>query len=156
MFLFINTLFLQLACDEPSNKSVQEDTALLDDTASSVDTAAQAGTGDDLGFAGENFALRETEGETLIEALYMSFEAEGQYLSFGGVCNDHFGRFDIVDDELHYAEGGSTDMECPPEDNDQENALIEFMNSTPSIAYDGDTLTLTGHNATLFLDRYVP
>ena len=47
-------------------------------------------------------------------------------------------------------------MECQMEDNAEEGELITFMESTPSFAFDGDTLTLGGQNATLFLDKYVP
>ena len=146
MLLLINTLFLQLACNAPTNTSAPEDTASSSDTDSPVDT-------DSLGFAGELFELRESEGDTLIELLGIYFDADGEHLRFGGVCNEHSGSFEIIDGALHYTWVGSTELSCRMEDNAEESELIAFMQNTPSFEFDGDTITLGGQNATLYLDK---
>ena len=174
MFLFTSSLFVLIACNEPTNKSddtaAPEDTASPADTSSPTDTASPADTAvvdtgssvdtadvnDELNLAGEMFGLRETEGETLIEALYMIFSPDGQSFSFGGVCNEHFGSFEIIDDALHFTWEGATEMACPIEDSAQESELITFMEGTPGFAFDGNTITLESQGVTLFLDKYVP
>ncbi|MBM74793.1 MAG: hypothetical protein CMK59_05285, partial [Proteobacteria bacterium] len=110
MLLLTNILFLQLACDEPTKNDPQEDTASSSDTASPSDTASSSDTpdvDDELVYAGEIFSLREVEGETLIEMLGIFFNADGEHLSFGGVCNEHFGSFEIIDDALHFTWEGA-------------------------------------------------
>ncbi len=174
MFLLTSSLFLQIACNEPTEKSddtaAPEDTASPADTSSSTDTASPADTAvvdtgspsdtadvnDELSLAGEMFVLRETQGETLIEALYIIFSPDGQSLSYGGVCNEHFGGFEILDDALHFTWGGSTEMMCEQGDNDQEGALIGFMEGTPDFSFDGNIITLELQGVTLLLDKYVP
>ena len=132
MLYLINTLLLQLACNEITDPS---DTDNLN---------------------GELFELQETEGDTLIESLGIYFDADGEYLRFGGVCNDHSGGFEIIDGALHFTLEASTEMACPIEDSAEEGELIAFMESTPQLDFDGETLTLGGQSTTLTLDKYVP
>jgi heat shock protein HslJ len=112
----------------------------LDDLAG---TSYQATTGDALSSADQSLV----EGSTVV----VGFEGAGLTASAG--CNGLFGDASIADGVLEVEGMGGTEMACADDLMAQERWLTEFLSSSPEIALDGGTLTLTGGDTTLTLSE---
>jgi heat shock protein HslJ len=117
------------------------------------------GCGDDVGAAGEligrTFLLESSQGFSPVpgESVRLSFH-EGRFSVYAG-CN-HLGAedFAIDGDVLVVRSWSSTEIGCDAARHAQDQMLEDFFTSSPTIAIDGDRITLTKAPVTLvFLDR---
>ena len=135
--ILMNVLMLMFACGDKS-----DDTASPDDT----DTV----TGDAYSFEGMDFVFQSAEGFELVgDSFSIDFTQDPREMSFGAGCNTHGGEYEVVDDIFEMSEPYSTYMQCETPLMDQDSWLATFFTSAPTVAYDGDTITFTGTDATL-------
>jgi heat shock protein HslJ len=123
-----------------------------DDGAASPERAPTADA-----LAGTTFVSTEAEGYEFVDgtALTLGFPEAGKLTAASG-CNSYFGDFRIESGVLTVGQLGGTLIGCPPELQRQDEWVSEFLSSGPRIALAGDTLTLTGSDATITLvDRKV-
>lgn len=120
-----------------------------DDSAASSDLSAE-----DL--SGKGFASSEVTGYDLVEGseITMSFLDDGVSVNAG--CNTMNGGFEITDGAFTASQFAATMMACEQPLMDQDMWLSEFLSSSPAIALDGSTLTLTGDDATITLAEVEP
>ena len=105
--------------------------------------------------AGTTYVSTAVTGHELVEGttLTLGFPEAGKLTAAAG-CNSYFGDFDVTDGKLDVGQLGGTLIGCPPELQQQDEWMAAFLGSEPEIALDGDTLTLTGTDATIvFADR---
>ncbi len=121
-----------------------DDSPAADDSLPAVGSAP---TADDL--ADTAFESTEVTGYELVAdtAIELAFTADT--LSARAGCNSMSGGYSITDGTLEVGAMASTMMACSDELMAQDTWLSEFLSGAPSIALDGDTLTLTGDEATL-------
>lgn len=75
---------------------------------------------------------------------------------FSAGCNAHGGPYKVVDGKLVTNGLDSTSIDCDLGLQDQEQWLVQFFMSRPTLSVDGYVLTIAGEEATLtFLDREV-
>ena len=106
---------------------------------------------------GREFLLDSSEGFTPVAGttVRLRFNEDTEF-SMGAGCNSMFGSYEIRGGLLVSEGVGSTEIGCEQTLHEQDEWLATFMTSSPGISLDGDTLTLTGEDATLvFLDREV-
>ena len=75
---------------------------------------------------------------------------DGQLRASGG-CNSMGGAYRVDDGRLTFEGGGMTEMGCDDERHAQDDWLFGFLGSQPSIAHDGDKLTLTSGETVIAL-----
>ena len=105
---------------------------------------------------GREFLSQSVEGHELVEGstIRLGF-ADGSVSAQAG-CNNIFGGYTLDGDVLVVDTLGTTEMACDPALMEQDTWLVEFLSARPTVALDGDTLTLTGADATItLLDRTV-
>lgn len=86
--------------------------------------------------------------------LRLSFE-EGRVRAQAG-CNSMFGGYSFEGDTLVAEQLAMTEMGCPQELMDQDTWIAELLSSRPTLALDGDELTVTsGDTVVTLLDRVV-
>src|SRR3954463_13389359 len=87
--------------------------------------------------------------------LRLSFPT-GQQLGASAGCNSISGNYAIDANVLLVNQLGTTDMACPPPLMQQETWFTQLLSSRPTLALDGDNLTVTtGTTAVNMLDREV-
>jgi heat shock protein HslJ len=98
----------------------------------------------------------EVTGYDLVEGteINMTFLADSMSVSSG--CNSMTGGFEIDEDVLTAGPFAATMMACEQPLMDQDTWLSEFLSSLPTIALDGETLTLAGGDTTITLDELQP
>ena len=115
--------------------------------------ACSSGGGDtppDL--AGRAFISSGVEGHTLVpdSSIRMAFEADTVSVQAG--CNTLFGGATWDDGKLTITDQlASTMMACSDELMAQDTWLSEYLTSGPELALDGETLVVTGDDATITL-----
>ena len=81
--------------------------------------------------------------------------SDGQLGASAG-CNTMGGSYRITDGRLVFEGGGMTEMGCDDERHAQDDWLFGFLGSRPSVAQEGDTLTLSANGTVIALhDREV-
>jgi heat shock protein HslJ len=84
-------------------------------------------------------------GHDLVAGTSVALTFEGERLSTNAGCNTASGAYRIADSVLQIGgEWASTLKGCAPELEAQDQWLAEFLDDAPSVALDGDVLTLTG------------
>lgn len=109
---------------------------------------------DDL--AGRGFVSSAVTGYELVEGSEITMNFLDGRVSVNAGCNTMNGGFDIVDATFTASQLAATMMACDQALMDQDMWLSEFLSSSPAIALDGSTLTLTGADATITLDEIEP
>ena len=143
------SIFLLIACGSKST-----DTAESTDTSAPTDTADTAPEEtDESSIFGNTFTLIETAGAAATDSLSLSFYSSGDSMSIGGLCNDLFGDVEFVNSVMNFTYGGSTDMECSDEENQETGWVIGFLEGGPLYEYDGSILELTGTDGILTFER---
>jgi heat shock protein HslJ len=107
---------------------------------------------------GRAFVSQEVIGHELVEGTRIRLNFDGQNLGAHAGCNQIGGTWSLDDDVLVVPEEmAMTAMACdPPALMDQDSWLVSFLSSRPTIALEGDTLTLSSGDVTLtMLDREV-
>ena len=120
-----------------------------DDSAASSDLSAE-----DL--SGKGFASSEVTGHDLVEGSEITMSFLDDRVSVNAGCNTMNGGFEIADGAFTASQFAATMMACEQPLMDQDMWLSEFLSSSPAIALDGSTLTLTGADATITLDEIEP
>jgi heat shock protein HslJ len=107
--------------------------------------------------AGTTFVSTEVDGDEFVEGttLTLGFPEAGRITAEAG-CNSYFGDFRVAAGALVVGQLGGTLIGCPAELQQQDEWVAAFLASEPKITLAGDTLTLTGADATITLvDREV-
>jgi len=118
------------------------------------DASGSAPTGDDL--AGQAFESTDVEGYDLVDGTTIELGFETDTLGARAGCNSMSGGYSITDGALVVVAMASTMMACDDALTAQDQWLSEFLTSSPEIALDGDTLTLTGLETTVTLATVQP
>jgi heat shock protein HslJ len=119
------------------------------------DTSTGAGAAGGEPLSGE-YLLDGVDGYVPVAGTTIRIEFSGNEVRFSGGCNSYDGSFSVQGGVLVVTRVGSTGMGCAPELHLQDDWLEGFLTSRPALQLDGDTLILTGEEATLvFLDREV-
>ena len=144
----LTTLFVLLACGDKSS-----DTSTANDTATG-DTATTEGNYE---FQGKDFVFQSAQGFSLIgESMRLQFAAADLEMSFQADCNSFFGTYSVDNGTLQVGAMGGTEMGCDTALMEQDNWLVSFFTSGPSVVYESDTLTFSNSDATLiFQDEEV-
>ena len=95
-------------------------------------------------------------GYDLVEGseITMNFLDDGVSVNAG--CNTMSGGYEITDGTFVAGQFAMTMMACEEALMDQDTWLSEFLASSPTIALDGSTLTLTSEESTITLDEIEP
>jgi heat shock protein HslJ len=128
-----------------------DDSPVADDSLPAVGSAPTAGDLADLSFESTEVTGHELVAGTTIELAFTS-----DSLSARAGCNSMNGGYSITDGALEVSELASTMMACSDELMAQDTWLSAFVSSGPAVALDGDTLTLTGDDATLVFSVILP
>jgi heat shock protein HslJ len=122
-----------------------------DDSLPAVGSAPAADDLADRAFESTGVTGHELVADTAIE---LGFTSDS--LSARAGCNSMNGGYSIADGVLVVGAMASTMMACSDELMAQDAWLSEFLSSGPAIGLDGDTLTLTGDDATVTLAAVQP
>ena len=94
-------------------------------------------------FQGKDFILQSSEGyEPLGEAVYLSFAATSETLSFSAGCNSFDGEYTYDGRFLGVETMGGTEMACDMDLMTQDEWFVDFFTNYLSLSHDGDTLIL--------------
>jgi heat shock protein HslJ len=107
-------------------------------------------TADDL--AGQAFESTDVTGYDLVEGTNVILGFETDTVGAQAGCNTQSGGYTIADGALDVSTMASTMMACDDALMAQDTWLADFLTSSPKISLDGDTLTLTGSDATISLE----
>jgi heat shock protein HslJ len=123
-------------------------------TAATTTTAAGTTTTVELADAlrDKTFVSTAVEGFTLVPDTQVTLTFDGDNISAQGGCNTLGSTWSIEGDVLVVAPMVHTMMACEPSTlMDQETWLNAVLTSKPTVAIDGDTLTITAQGATVTL-----
>lgn len=106
---------------------------------------------------GRTFLSTSVEGFTLVEGTQIEITFDGANIGARGGCNQLAGTWTVDGDVLVVPPMAQTQMACEPASlMDQDTWLSSVLTSRPTLALDGDTLTITAEGATVTLvDREV-
>ena len=128
-----------------------------DDGDDVAETGAGAGTGGDAGapvteadLDGRTFVSSEVEGETLVDDTEITLTFEDGQLGVNAGCNGMSTAYTVSEGSLE-VEGpfAQTQMACPGDLPGQDEWVAEFLESSPTLALDGDQLTLANDDITI-------
>jgi len=122
-----------------------------DDSSSS---SGSSPTADEL--AGTTFESTEVTGYDLVPGSMITIGFEADTLGASAGCNSMSGAYAITDDTLEVGVMAATMMACDDALMAQDTWLNDFLTSGPSIVFDGETLTLSGGDATITLAARQP
>jgi heat shock protein HslJ len=129
-----------------------DDSPAADDSLPAVGAAPTADDLADLSFESTEVTGHELVADTTIELAFTS-----DSLSARAGCNSMNGGYSITDGALEVGDAmASTMMACSDDLMAQDTWLSSFLSSGPAIALDGDTLTLTGDDATITFNSIQP
>ena len=161
--ILYSIVFTLFACGDKSGDTSTEDTSTEDtstedtateDTATedtaTEDTSNDTATTDSITFQGMNFVFHSAQGFSLIgNNMNLSFPEDRFEMSFNAGCNSFFGDYTVSEEVFELSGMSGTEMACDTSLMDQDNWLVTFFTSSPTINHDGDLLTFTGADATL-------
>ena len=124
-----------------------------DDDGSTDGSATGAVTAEELD--GRTFVSTEVTGYDLVEGTEINIIFLADLMSASGGCNSLSGGFEIGE-VLTAGPFASTMMACEPALMDQDVWLNDFLSSLPTIALDGETLTLASGDTTMILAELQP
>ena len=106
---------------------------------------------------GRTFLSTRVDGHALVAGtrIRLTFR-DGTDLGASAGCNSIGGTYAIVGGVLQVQAGGMTEMGCDPERHAQDDWLVAFLSSNPSVTLAGNDLTLTKDGTTIrLLDREI-
>jgi len=122
------------------------------DTSTSASTADSSDDSPDLD--GRECVSTGVKGQTLVEGTKIRLEFMDGAISANAGCNSMGGDYVLEGQTLAVGPMFSTEMGCEQALMDQDIWLAEFLTSSPTVALDGDVLTLDGDGTTIeMLDR---
>jgi heat shock protein HslJ len=95
------------------------------------------------------FAVTELEGDAPAQVEGATFNFVASDIGWGGICNGSGGEYRLQDGRMEFSFGGSTDMLCGDAEMAADDWMVDFLTAGPEVDLDGDTLTLTGEDATI-------
>jgi heat shock protein HslJ len=105
---------------------------------------------------GRTFLLQSADGFEPVMDTTVRISFESDRFAFNAGCNHYGGDYELRDGRLVLGTFGSTEIGCDTPRHEQDEWLSDFFGAKPSLTLDGETLTVTGDDATLvFLDREV-
>jgi heat shock protein HslJ len=116
--------------------------------------SGSAPTADDL--AGQTFTSTEVTGYELVADSEIELGFTSDTIGARAGCNAMTGDYSISDGSLEVGMMASTMMACDDALTAQDTWLNEFLTDSPEISLDGETLTLTGSDATITLAAVQP
>ncbi len=137
------------------------------DTASSDTATSDTGTqpteqeasvpASDLDLDGRTFVSTEVAGHELVADSEIRLTFQNASVSINGGCNTLVGGYTIEGDTLQIPVMAMTQMACDPALMDQDAWLSETFSGSPTLAVDGDNLTVTAADgsAITFLDAAI-
>lgn len=128
----------------------------VDDTAAGSGDGGSGGTLAAADLSGMGFASSAVTGYDLVEGSEITMNFLDDAVSVNAGCNMMNGGFEITDGTFTAGQFASTMMACEQPLMDQDMWLSGFLASSPSIALDGSTLTLSGGDTTITLDEIEP
>ncbi len=115
-----------------------------------ADTASDTATTDELSFQGMDFVFHSAQGFSLIgNNMNLGFPADRFEMSFNAGCNSFFADYTVSNEVFEVSGMGGTEMACDTSLINQDDWLVTFITSAPTILHDGDLLTFTSADATL-------
>ena len=143
------------ACsDKAQDSGNSQDTADTADT-NIVDSGDSGDSGDDdLALSGLSFILIDSEGyQPVSQQLSLSFPSSTSF-EYSGDCNSFFGDFRIENTTFVVDGIGGTEMGCSSDLATEEDWLISFFTSGPTVGFDNDDLIFQSNGiALIFGDR---
>jgi heat shock protein HslJ len=102
---------------------------------------------------GKTFVATDVQGYTLVPGTEVTVTFDGDNISATGGCNALSSTWSLDGDVLVVPTMAHTMMACtPPGLMDQETWLSAVLTSKPTVALDGDTLTITAKGSTVTLE----
>lgn len=117
-------------------------------------TSGSAPTADEL--AGQAFVSTDVTGYDLFPDSEIEIGFEADTIAARAGCNSMTGGYSITDGALEVGAMAATMMACDDALMAQDTWLSEFLTAGPEISLDGETLTLTGADATITLAAVQP
>ena len=130
------------------------DSTAVDSTAASTTTEAATTTTMDLAtaLAGRTFVSTAVEGYQLVDGTEIALTFDGSNIGAAGGCNQMGSTWSLEGAVLVVPELAMTAMACEPAAlMDQDTWLAAVLTSRPTVALDGDTLTLTAEGTLVTL-----
>lgn len=124
------------------------------------DEDSSPGTGDDAPAAtgtsladldGQQFATAQVDGHQLVDETVVRLAFAGDQISVDAGCNHMTGVAAIDGDTLTVTNLAGTEIGCEQDRADQDAWITAFLADGPTVALDGDTLTLTEGDVTMAL-----
>jgi heat shock protein HslJ len=106
---------------------------------------------------GRTFLSTGVDGHALVGGtqVQLTFH-DGTSIGASAGCNSIGGTYTVVNGALRVQAGGMTEMGCDPARHDQDDWLVAFLTSNPTVTLSGNDLTLTKDGTTIrLLDREV-
>lgn len=108
-------------------------------------------TTDDLD--GRTFVATSFEPDGIVEGSEITIDFAGGGLSANAGCNVQNGGYSIDDGNLQVDTMTSTMMACDDALMAQDDRIVVLLSSSPSVALDGDTLTIQGGSTLVLTER---
>jgi heat shock protein HslJ len=119
-------------------------------TTTAASTTAAASLAESL--QGKTFVATDVQGFTLVPDTQVEVSFDGDRIAANGGCNTMSSTWSLDGNVLVVGEMAQTLMACtPPGLMDQETWLSSVLTSKPTVAVDGDTLTITAKGSTVTL-----
>ena len=127
-----------------------------DDASNTSDTEASV-PASDLDLDGTTFVSTDVEGHDLVADSEIRLSFQDGSISINAGCNTLVGAYTLDGDTLQAPVLAMTQMACDPALMDQDTWLSETFSGNPTLAADGDNLTVTGADGSTitFLDAAV-
>lgn len=93
---------------------------------------------------------------TIVDGYRITLEMQGPEIGGTSACNHYFGRMAVVGDALRIDELGGTEMACEPAVMESESAYWAALGAVTRWARDGNSLTLSGPEASLTYELLEP
>lgn len=120
------------------------------------DDSSSSGSVTAADLSDRGFVSSDVTGYELVQGSEITMRFLDDAVSVNAGCNTMNGRFEITDGVFTADQLAMTMMACLDPLMAQDTWLSEFLASSPDIALDGSTLTLTGSDATIVLVEIEP